>query len=205
MVGSNESSGGGPRRLLVVCTANVCRSPVAQRLLARALEGVGTGDGRGWVVTSAGTGRYSAGMDPGTVSAAAAVGVDLADHTSRTIDRSILGTDGADLVVTMTREHLRDVVALDPGAWPRTFTLKELARRAISIDAPTSDESFEDWRRRLGQGRQASAMLRPDPADDVSDPYGRPARFHTEMVTEVSQAIDQLVAAGPWTPRPPMP
>lgn len=186
----------------MVCTANVCRSPVAERLLARALTEVSTGDGRGWIVTSAGTGQYSAGMDPGTVSAAAAVGIDLGGHVSRTLDRSMLDTDGPDLVVTMTREHLRDVVSLDPGAWPRTFTLKELARRALSTEAPSAGESFEDWRRRLGQVRQASAMLKPDPADDVSDPYGRPAKFHTEMVAELSQAIDQVVSTGPWSSSP---
>lgn len=192
--------------MLVVCTANVCRSPVAERLLARALAKVVVSDGRGWVVTSAGTGQYSAEMDPGTVSAAAEVGVDLGGHTSRTLDRAMLADDGADLVVTMTREHLRDVIGLDAGAWPRTFTLKELARRAISAEAPADDESFEAWRKRLGQGRQASAMLKPDRADDVTDPYGQPRRFHAEMVAEVSQAIDQFVAAGPWsasaTPRP---
>lgn len=201
MVGSNESPG-DPRRVLVVCTANVCRSPVAQRLLARALAGVSTGDGRGWVVTSAGTGQYNAGMDPGTVAAATAVGIELGDHTSRTLDRDLLDRDGADLVVTMTREHLRDVVALDAGAWPRTFTLKELARRAIATEAPATGETFEDWRGRLGDGRQAGTMLKPDPADDVSDPYGSPTRFHTAMVAEVSQAIDQLVAAGPWSSTP---
>lgn len=182
----------------MVCTANVCRSPVVERLLARALAGVSSADGRGWVVTSAGTGRYQAQLDPGTVAAAKEVGIDLSDHVSRTIDRPTIATDGADLIVTMAREHLRDVVGLDPGAWPRTFTLKELARRAVSVEPPRDGETFEQWRRRVAEGRQASAMLKPDPADDVSDPYGRPGRFHQQMVAEVAQAVDQLIAAGPW-------
>lgn len=186
------------RHLLVVCTANVCRSPVAERLLARALADEAGADEERWVVTSAGTGRYQASVDRSTVEAAADVGVDMSAHVPRQIDRTVLAADGADLVLTMEREHLRAVVDLDPAAWRRTFTLKELTRRALELPPANHDEDFAAWLVRLGADRKASSMMRPDPADDVADPYGRPKREHVAMVAEVAHAVDTLVACGPW-------
>lgn len=190
------------RRLLVVCTANVCRSPVAAALLARALHGRRDVDGHDWAVSSAGTGEYRAELDSGTVKAAAAVGVDLSTHRSRVVDREVLAVDGADLVITMARAHLPVVVGLDPAAWSRTFTLKDLARRANELPPPSETEGFGGWLTRMGAGRQARDMLKPDPADDVDDPYGLPLRHHEAMIAEVAHEIDNLVRWGPWAARP---
>ena len=42
------------------------------------------------------------------------------------------------------------IVALDPSAWPRTFTLKELARRAgQAAPASAADGGFLAWRARV--------------------------------------------------------
>ncbi len=193
------SFSGVTRRLLVVCTANVCRSPVAERLLRRALSHDVEGDG--WSIASAGTGRYAAGLDPNTIRAAADVGIDVSAHRPRLLDRDILADDGADLVLTMTRGHLPDVVALDPTAWPRTFTLKELARRADSLEPPTATEGFSGWLARMAAGRQARAMMTGNADDDVADPYGLPMRRHVEMVAEVTHAVDRLTRRGPWSVR----
>lgn len=181
------------RHLLVVCTANVCRSAVAERLIAAKLEGRRDVDGQEWVVRSAGTADVRAPMDRNTIAAAEASGVDLSSHTARVLTREILDTDGADLVLTMTREHLRYVVRLDPTAWPRTFTLKEIARRSRLI-APATAESggFLAWRERVAAGRRAADLLRPDPADDVEDPYGAPRREHERMVEEISRSLGWL-------------
>jgi protein-tyrosine phosphatase len=187
------------RRLLVVCTANICRSPVAERLLTRALADRRDVDGVDWAVTSAGTGQYDAVVDPNTLSAAADVGIDVGTHRARRITRGILDDDGADLVLTMTRSHLPTVVALDPAAWSRTFTLKELARRASTLEPPTTTEGFSGWRARMAAGRQARELLDPDPADDVADPHGMPRRHHVAMVAEVAHEIDRLVTNGPWS------
>ena len=63
--------------------------------------------------------------------------------------------DGADLVLVMTREHVRDVVVLDRDAWSRTFTLKELVRRAQGVEPPSAADGVAGWLRRLGEGRRA--------------------------------------------------
>lgn len=125
-------------------------------------------------------------------------GVDLTDHERRTLTGELLGTDGADLILTMTREQLRLVATLDPSAWPRTFTLLELARRAAASAPPSEGERFAVWLRRIAGSRRAADMMRPDADDDVADPYGGSAREHTAMVERVSEAVAELVRSGPW-------
>ena len=188
------------RRALVVCTANVCRSPTVERLFRRGLEGVRDVDGETWTVTSAGTRRVDAQTDMNTVTAAAGIGIDLNGHLPRVLDREILTTDGADLVLVMTREHLRDVVVLDRDAWSRTFTLKELVRRAQGVEPPTAADGVTGWLRRLGEGRRAADMIVADPLDDLADPHGLPRPAHVAMIDETSALVDQLVRFGPWVP-----
>jgi protein-tyrosine phosphatase len=129
------------------------------------------------------------------VAAAAEAGLDLRSHCSRRLTAELVESDGADLVIAMTRAHLREVVALDPGAWPRTFTLKELARRAAAV-GPTG--SFEEWRRAIAGDRKAAEMMQASDADDVADPHGSPYRLHQRMVGEVL-ALTATVAAN-WPP-----
>ena len=80
---------------------------------------------------SAGIGRFQTEVDGPTRRAVTSLGLDLTDHRPRLLDAAMVAADGADLVVTMTRDHLRTVATLAPQAWRRTFTLKELARRVV--------------------------------------------------------------------------
>src|SRR3954454_326776 len=73
----------------------------------------------------------------------AAWGLDISDHRSRLMTPAML--DGADLVVGMARQHVREAVVLGSGVYARTFTLKELVRRGYGIGARTTDESIADW------------------------------------------------------------
>jgi protein-tyrosine phosphatase len=186
------------RHGIVVCTANVCRSPVAAALLERALAERRDVDGRSWAFTSAGISPLEAPLDPNTVAAAASAGLELADHRPRQLDTATLAADGADLVLVMARSHLPHVVDLDPEAWPRTFTLKELARRAASAAPSGRDEGFEQWRDRLAAGRLAADMIKPSELDDVADPYGGPWPEHVAMVSELVRVVSDLVEHGPW-------
>jgi protein-tyrosine phosphatase len=185
-------------RVLVVCTANVCRSPVAAGLLRRALTSRPTAAGKDWIVASAGTAPVRADVDPNTIAAAAAIGLDVRHHIARHLDREILHRDGADLVLTMTRAHLREVVGIDMSWWPRTFTLKELVRRATMTPPATPDEMLDSWLARVSAGRRASALLRPDPSDDIADPYGLPRRAHDEMVRELTELVAAFTLRVPW-------
>jgi protein-tyrosine phosphatase len=184
--------------ILIVCTANVCRSPVAAALLQRALDATTAPGDPAWAVRSAGTSSIRVPLDANTVAAAAEAGLTVGDHVPRPVDRSIVARDGADLVLTMSRAHLREVVALDPASWPRSFTLKELVRRASEVAPAAAGEPLGAWLGRLAVGRRAAAMIKPDPDDDVEDPYGLPHRAHRAMVEELSGLVDVLVRRGPW-------
>lgn len=177
-----------PLRILTVCTANVCRSPVVERLLARHLADHGVDA----VVASAGTHGGRLDVHPHTSRAAATLGIELDDHRSRAVAAPLLHADGADLVLTMTREHLRDVVGLEPAVWPRAFTLREAVRRGSQLGPVAAVGTFEQWRTELGNGRRAADLMRPDPSDDLADPYGGPAAGHQVMVTEVDALTSML-------------
>jgi len=185
----------GPN-ILVVCTANVCRSPVAQRLLARRFEEHGIEA----TVHSAGTrgGRNKVHED--TVLAARRVDLDVRDHESRLLTPDLIRTDGADLVIGMTREHLREIVAMEPTAWPHAFTLKELARRLMVVP-PRGD--FAALVSAAGEGRRAADLMVPSPHDDLADPYGGPARGHVDMVAEIRDSTEQIVRRLSQTTSPP--
>ncbi len=87
-------------------------------------------------------------------------------------------------------------VGIEPAAWPRAFTLKELVRRASDVTEPVTDVA--GWLAAAAAGRRAADLLRPDPADDVSDPYGRGERAMRAMFQEVDGLVDELVRQGPW-------
>lgn len=169
-----------------MCTGNVCRSPVAERLLDHALGAAG----HEVVVRSAGTHALPRGADGDTVRAARAIGIDLSDHIARRLTAALVVTEGADLVVTMTREHLRTVVALDRNAWPRTFTLKELARDATNETQRHPDMAA--WLDRLGEARRAVDLLAASSEDDLPDPIGCPYETHVEMVDEVQRLVTRI-------------
>jgi len=185
------------RRILVVCTANVCRSPIVQRLLERGLEHSVDPDGESWEVSSAGTTPVEAEVDQATIDAGSRAGLAITGHTRTLLESSLLTQLHPDLVLTMTREHLRAVVAVDPALWPRTFTLKELARKA-QAGIGSSATSFDEWRAAMSSGRRAAEMIMPDAADDVDDPYGGPRRGYDDMIAETAAAVGAILKFGPW-------
>jgi len=139
------------------------------------------------VISSAGTDRHDLPVDPDAVAVMAEHGLDIAGHVPRALDRSIIDHDGAHLIVTMTRGHLRVVATTAPGALPRAFTVRELLRRlAMSTDPP----SFE----KLNVGRSARDLVGEDFADDVVDPYGKGLPLHRECMAELDSAMRAIAA-----------
>jgi hypothetical protein len=81
----------------------------------------------------------------------------------------------ADLVLGMERAHVRHSVLLEPEAWPRAFTLKELVRRGAELGPRPPVESPGAWLARAHEGRDRPDLLGDSPLDDVADPYGGPS------------------------------
>src|SRR5437879_8944326 len=85
------------KRILLVCTGNICRSPLAAALLERALVERGI---EGLAVASAGTGAWDgAPVSEGAYLVGLERGLDLSGHRARLLTRELV--DGADLILTM--------------------------------------------------------------------------------------------------------
>jgi protein-tyrosine phosphatase len=63
---------------------------------------------------------------------------------------------------------------LVPGAWPQTFTLKELVRRGNDTGPRRPSEDLAMWLARVGDGRVQSEPLSDADVDDVDDSMGGP-------------------------------
>jgi len=179
---------GGPRAILVVCSANQCRSPLVAGLLRTKL------DDRGLpvTVTSVGTRAYDGtSATDATQQVARRLGLDLSRHRSAAL--SVDDLRGVDLVLGLERAHVRDVVALAPGLWPRTFTLKELVRRGTVIGPRAADEPLVTWLTRVGAGRRPADLLGTSAADDVDDPTGSYTTDHPTLAEDVDRLTDDLL------------
>lgn len=186
-------------QLLTVCTGNVCRSPLAQLILAQTLAGQDV------EVSSAGTHPLiDAPIEAESARLAREHGVPAAAieaHRARWLNESHLASP--DLVLAMAREHRTAVVELAPARLRSTFTMREFARLATHVtdaDATaTADAAGHDPSPRLAALLAHLARLRsdigpPDHADDddVLDPYGRSSAAYDRMASELMPALDQI-------------
>lgn len=111
------------KRILLVCTGNICRSPLAAALLERALQGRAA---EGVAVASAGTGAWDgAPVSEGAYLVGLERGLDLSAHRARLLTRELV--DESDLILTMARHHRARVHEL--GGEGHVFVLGEYAGR----------------------------------------------------------------------------
>lgn len=105
--------------LLIVCTGNICRSPVAESIFRQRLEASARWNGR---VRSAGLDALvDQGADPTVLGMMRERGFDLAPHRARQLTPEHVRE--ADLVLVM-ETHQRDALLdLDPTARGKTFRL----------------------------------------------------------------------------------
>ena len=184
-------------RVLVVCTANQCRSPMAERLLQRAVER------RGAVVRVSSAGLLAGGRpaEAKAVRALDRLGLDLTSHISRRLTPELL--QDSDLVVTMERRHVQAAVELLSGCWPRTFTLSDLLERGAQRPPRQPQEDVAAWVGRLHDGRRPADVLLGGVQGDVADPVGRgPAAFR--RTAQDLEAATAALAALMFPDRAPM-
>jgi protein-tyrosine phosphatase len=100
-------------RVVFVCTGNICRSPTAEAVLRHLVEEAGLEDLI--EVGSAGTGGWHVGddADPRSLTALRSRGYGL-QHRARQFAPSWF--DEHDLVVALDRGHLKELMAMRPGA-----------------------------------------------------------------------------------------
>lgn len=201
-----------PFTVLHVCLGNICRSPMAERLLALAVrQRLARGAAARAEVTpdhlvhshSAGTGGWHAGeeMNPPAARQVRSRGGDVADFGARRLRSDHI--DAADLVLTATADQQEYVVALRPDAAGRTFVLGEFARLLAAVDTaglpPAVDPPDPDVVYARGVALVAAvAKARrgsvPLPGDDLDDPWGRGDQCFSRVADEIEEAVRPLAA-----------
>ena len=177
------------RDLLVVCSANQCRSPMGAAMLTRVFEARGIEAQVASAGVQAAAGRAAT---TSTVRAARVYGLDLDGHRAQATSRGLIA--GADLILGMERMHVREVVVLDPRAFPRAFTLKELVRRGDAIGPRRLRQTPVAWLAEAHRDRRSADLLGASPDDDVADPTSDLSVDHDQMAAEMADLVKRLVA-----------
>jgi protein-tyrosine phosphatase len=189
-----------PVRILTVCTGNICRSPVAERLLQAGLDQVLPG---GFEVRSAGT-RALVGdpVQPLSADIIRTFGGTAEGFAARQLSAKILRN--VDLVLTMTSGHRGEVLQLDASLLKRTFTIREFARMldvleeregqsppGAGLNGERLAANTKLWRKLPARAASVRHLaLAPDAVDnDVVDPYRRSADYYRQMEDELAPAI----------------
>ncbi|MCQ4079683.1 low molecular weight phosphatase family protein [Streptomyces sp. RB6PN25] len=175
----------------MVCTGNLHRSPLAERLLTARL-----GSSRGMFrVTSAGTAaRPGDPMDPVAAALLAELGGDPHGAVASRLTAELV--ENADLVLGATTEHRDAAVRLSPvWALRRTFTLREFARLLRADDA-AGVAGPADRTALLVRGASArrGAEGRAED-DDVADPYGAPDQVARSCAGRIAESVERIVEA----------
>ena len=127
-------------RILIVCTGNLCRSPMAMALLqAKLARDKARHD---WLVESAGI--WASAGRPASVHAVKEMAerqIDLADHSARPVTSRLLAQ--ADLVLVMTRNHAEALETAFPNQAHKVHLLSEMIGKDYDVQDPYGSSRTE--------------------------------------------------------------
>ncbi|WP_448407243.1 arsenate reductase/protein-tyrosine-phosphatase family protein [Mycolicibacterium sp. XJ647] len=165
--------------ILFICTGNICRSPIAERLAIAFAAQLEIPD---FNASSAGI-RAVIGhpIQPDAALVLQQLGGDASNFAARQLTSRI--ASDADLVLTMTTAHRDAVLELAPRQLHRTFTLSGAARLVSEFHARKVDDL---------------AALRPhlhgDKQLDIPDPIGQSAEFHATVGSQIAELLPSALS-----------
>ncbi|MNO27394.1 Low molecular weight protein-tyrosine-phosphatase YwlE [compost metagenome] len=184
-------------RILFVCTGNTCRSPMAEGMLRK----LARERGLSVEVRSAGV--------------AATEGSSMSYHAEAvlkdqgikdSITSTLLGaelTDWADLILTLTESHKRQVLFTFPQAAEKVYALKEFVEdnETVLADQEELQQLIADveLERALGKPqneakiRRINEIARRLPVYDISDPFGGSRDVYDRTAAEIRVALSKLL------------
>jgi protein-tyrosine-phosphatase len=118
--------------ILIICTANICRSPVAaallrDRLRQRGLTNWTVGSAGTWAMVARGASRYS-------IEVAKRGGLDISEHRANMVEENHM--KHADLILTMEVGHAEALRAEFPRQAHKVHMLAEMVGRTYNIADP---------------------------------------------------------------------
>lgn len=123
-----------PGHILVVCTANICRSPMGEGLIRHALAAEAEPLKSLKVISAGVAAREDVEISENSVVALKKVGIDMADHRSQPVTQKLL--DDALLVICMTESH-RAMIQLQAEPPPKELRLfREFMPREAEKEVP---------------------------------------------------------------------
>jgi protein-tyrosine phosphatase len=171
--------------LVVVCTGNRARSPIAEAFLRRLLADLPVR------VHSFGTLELTgAPALPEAVAAAAAVGIDISTHRARALGGEDLSQ--ADLVLGFELSHLAAAV-IDGGApRERVFSLPELVELIESAGSAQETDPIARARQTIAAAH--AQRLAESPLAELADPLGQSPKFYRDTVEQVRDLSVRLAS-----------
>lgn len=177
-------------RVLFVCTGNVCRSPMGQRLLHARLAGRHDGLVE---TSSAGTHALSGyGMDAASAGVLRELGGEPDGHVARQLTAELVRD--ADLVLTADVANRAIVLRGNPAALRRVFTMREFARLGSGLGRVPDDADALVARIAEVAARRGVVPPAEPGGDDIGDPFGAPLPIVQRCGAQVREAVDGIVA-----------
>jgi len=131
------------KHILMLCIGNICRSPLAQALLAQELPG--------HTVWSAGLGALvGQAADPLSVQVAAAHGLDLSAHRAQQVTSWMC--QQTELILVMEQSHKSQIEQQFPMVRGKVFTLGQFGQFDIADPYLQPREAFDTAYSAIAQG-----------------------------------------------------
>jgi protein-tyrosine phosphatase len=193
------SAAKAPFTVLMICTGNICRSPMAEQILIQRA----TKAELPIKVHSAGVMAMTGSpMTPQSSDAMKARGFTPGKHVSRDLTPEML--EKADLVLTATLDHRSEIARMLPKASKYSFTIDEFARLTSFLSSdPEFQEEFKKTKKEtreefLKRAMKEAVLLRgmvptgKDPKD-VVDPYGESVEVYEQVAEHIDVMLEIIV------------
>jgi low molecular weight protein-tyrosine phosphatase len=164
--------------VVVICSGNRFRSPLAEALLRRAADGLPVR------VRSFGTMDLPEGHAlPEALELAPGYGLDLVSHRSRPLAGQDLSD--ADLVIGFEQIHVSKAVVDAHAHRERTFLITDLDAGLDEASPPQEEGVVERARARVRQADEARLAARRKVPQEIADPIGGPPAGYRKAADEV--------------------
>lgn len=175
-------------RILIVCTANIVRSPMAEMIATAMLRSSACPV----LVASAGTHAWVGHpMAPYALATLKNLGLDGSAHHARPLDSALV--NDSDLILTMETGHRGSAVTMEPTAMHKTFTLREFAHlaegRKVRHRSDTVGRAHAVVR---AVARRRGAPGRHHPVE-IADPYGEPPEEYDRCARVIGGSLSRVL------------